>query len=94
MNNDEMGLHLSLHKKWNFLLFPFSHLLKKSLMENFIFCAVCISIIFLLFISTLFKKYFNIDHGHAKGWNLLNIVQEYPLIYDKSNKDHQEKMII
>ena len=38
--------HSSLHKKWSFLLsissvyVTKSHLLKKSLMENFIFCAV------------------------------------------------------
>ena len=34
------GKHISLHKKWSFPLRISSHLLKKSLMENFIFYAV------------------------------------------------------
>ena len=37
--------YVSLHKKWIFPLSIWSYLLKKSLMENFIFCAVFITVL-------------------------------------------------
>ena len=37
--------YVALHKKWIFPLRIWSHLLKKSLMENFIFCAVFITVL-------------------------------------------------
>ena len=38
----------SLHKKWSFPLRIWSYLLKKSLIENFIFCAVTVLVILLV----------------------------------------------
>ena len=47
---------ITLHKKWSFPLRIWSHLLKKSLLENFIFCAV-FSMVLFRFQSNLLSKH-------------------------------------
>ena len=64
---------LSLHNRWSFSLRIssvneiWSHLLKKSLMENFIFCAV-----FRLVVSYVFRMFAQISH-----WNIFEIFWEW-----------------